>query len=186
VWSIDLQLPSMFTWLENKKLMLNHNINKVYYYIPWSCNNSSLASTARIKSLLYFYLFKQQMPFLKELKQKAKLTRTYPKCNPGPQKVKNFWRRPPIPPRGLAPMLHLPQLVAACQDGGDSAPIFGPCYCINCPGYFKPNKNPEPSDNGGSFPSRALFSALYLWFMAILISLVVQGKLLLPTFMFVA
>ena len=64
-------LPStMFTWLENKKLMLN----------------TSLASAVRMKSLLYFYLFKQQMLFLKELKQKAKLARTCPKCNPGASK----------------------------------------------------------------------------------------------------
>ena len=147
MWFIDLQLPSMVTWLENKKLMLNHKINKVYYYIPWSCNNSSLASTARIKSLLYFYLFKQQMSFLKELKQKAKLTRTYPKCNPRPQKGKQFWWRPPIPPRRLVPMPHLPQLVAACQDGGDSAPIFGWSLLLH-----QLSCSNEPVKNGTSHP----------------------------------
>ena len=31
------------------------------------------------------------MPFLKDLKQKAKLARTCPKCNPGASKCKKNW-----------------------------------------------------------------------------------------------
>jgi len=43
------------------------------------------------------------MPFLKELKHKAKLARTRPKCSPGASKCKKKnWRRPPIAPTGLA------------------------------------------------------------------------------------
>jgi len=41
VWFIDLQLPSIFTWLEKKNLMLN----------------ISLASAVRVKSLLYIFIF---------------------------------------------------------------------------------------------------------------------------------
>ena len=44
------------------------------------------------------------MPFLKEIKHKAKLARTCQNATPGPQNVKKkIWRRPPIAPRGLAP-----------------------------------------------------------------------------------
>lgn len=56
-------------------------------------------------------------------------------ATPGPQNVKNFWRRPPIPPRGLALIPYLIRLGTACGDGG-SASIFGPCHCNNYPGYF--------------------------------------------------
>ena len=97
----------MFTWLENKKFMLN----------------TSLASAVRMKSLLYFYLFKQQMPFLKELKQKAKLARTCPKCNPGASKCKKqFWRRRLISTRELAPSHTYPDL--ALRAGMGAPPPF--------------------------------------------------------------
>ena len=56
-----------------------------------SCYNTSLASIARIKSLSYFYPFRQQMSFLKELKQKAKLARNCPKCNPRASKLTIFF-----------------------------------------------------------------------------------------------
>jgi len=58
------------------------------------------------------------MPFLKELKQKAKLARACPKCNPGASKCKKqFWRRPPIPTRGLAPSHSYPNLALRAEMG---------------------------------------------------------------------
>ena len=105
------------------------------------CNNTSIPSTARIKSRLNFYPFKQQMPFLKELKQKAKLATNCPKCNPRASKLKYFsWEASHTLPGG-ALLPHLPRLSTVCQDGG-FAPIFGPCYCKNCPGYLKPEQKP--------------------------------------------
>ena len=49
------------------------------------------------------------MPFLKELKQKAKLARACPKCK------KQFWRRPAIPTRGLAPSHSDPDLALSAE-----------------------------------------------------------------------
>ena len=77
------------------------------------------------------------MPFLKELKHKAKLARTCPKCNTGASKCKKKFGGGLPYPQGAGPISHLPRLGTACRDGG-SAPIFGPCHNNNCPGYFIP------------------------------------------------
>ena len=62
-----------------------------------SCNNTSLASIARIKSLLYFYLFKQQMRFLK-------IGQKLPKMQPwGLKIIIVFFGRPPHTPPGEWP-----------------------------------------------------------------------------------
>ena len=79
------------------------------------------------------------MPFLKELKHKAKLARTCPKCNTGASKYKKKFGGGLPYPQGAGSISHLPRLGTACQDGG-SAPIFGPCHNNKCPGYFIPQR----------------------------------------------
>ena len=110
----------MFTWLENKKLMLN----------------TSLASAVRMKSLFYFYFFKQQMPFIKELKQKAKLARACPKCTPGASKSKNNFGGGPLYPQGGWPHLTATPTWQCVPRWGPRPPLFGPCHNNNCPGYL--------------------------------------------------
>ena len=66
----------MFTWLENKKLMLD----------------TSLASAVTVKSLLYILSFLAANDFVKRAKTESQIVQN---ATLGPQNVKNI--RPPIP-----------------------------------------------------------------------------------------
>ena len=104
--------------------------------------NSSLAPAVRMKSLLYFYLYNQQMPFLKELKQKAKLARTCSKRNPGASKCKRqFWRRLPIPTRELTSSQTYPDL-ALRDEMGAPTPFLVPVITTIVLAISNFNKNP--------------------------------------------
>lgn len=117
----------MFSWLENKKLMLN----------------TSFTSAVRMKSLLYFYLLKQQMPFLKELKQKAKLARTCPKCSPGASKCKKtILEEAPYTHKGAGPMSHLPRLNGTAAKMGALPSFLVPVITTIVLAISNLNKNP--------------------------------------------
>ena len=106
-----------------------------------SSNFTSLASIARTKGLLYFYLsIKKANAFLKRAKTESQIGQKLSKMQPRGLKIEQFsGGGTPYPPGGVPPLPHLLQLGTVCQDGSP-ATIFGPCYCINnyCPGYFKP------------------------------------------------
>ena len=60
------------------------------------------------------------MPFLKELKKKAKLARTFPKCNPRASKCKKKKKKleeAHIPTRGTPPSSTYPELALRAKVG---------------------------------------------------------------------
>ena len=82
------------------------------------------------------------MPFLKELKMKAKLARACQKCNPGASQCKKqFWRRLPIPTRGLAPSHSYPDL-ALWDEMGAPPPFLVPVITKIVLAISNLNENP--------------------------------------------
>ena len=110
-----------------------------------SCNNTSLASIARIKSLLYFYLFKQQMRFLKELNRKPNWPEIAQNGTLGPQNYYCiFWEAPHTPPGEWPPSHTYPDLGLGAKMAAPP-PFLVPAIATIVLAISNLNKNPDSS-----------------------------------------
>ena len=120
-----------------------------------SCNNTSLASIARIKSLSYFYPFRQRIPFLKELKQKAKtesqIGQKLPKMQPRGLKINKFFGEPHIPQGVPPPPSHTYPDLALHAKMAAPHPFLVLAIATIVLAISNLNKNPECSSVYGLF-----------------------------------